>query len=152
MCVLSIVLVYIQWIRYKQCSKCHTLEFDWWPEDDLAEDKILPYICTRCVDQEKILIAAKWFMVLHRTRFPPEVFHFLFPTNWAQWSYLNSCQRSQRVQNFRQLLMGAPYTQNDIYSLHYMFEEQIRQGHRWRGKVYRTTCWDRNTDLIEFLI
>ena len=94
----------------QQCSKCGTLEFDWWPEDDLAEDNILPHICISCVDRDKILIAVKLFMVLHRTRFLPEVFHFLFPNNWAQWSYLNNCQGSQRVQNLKQIIMGAPYT------------------------------------------
>ena len=46
-------------------------------------------------------------MVLHRIRFPPEVFHFLFTTNWAQWSYLNNCQRFQRIQNLRQLCYGC---------------------------------------------
>ena len=87
----------------QRCSKCWTLEFDWWPEDEIAEDQILPYICRRCVDQWKTLIALKWVMVLHRTWFPPEVFHFLFPNNWAQCSYLktvkdpNVCRISNKL-------------------------------------------------------
>ena len=135
----------------QQCSKCGALEFDWWPEDESADENLLLYICIRCVDQEKKLIAIKLSMVLHRARFPPEVFHFVFLTNWAQWSYLNSCQRSQRVQNLRQLVMGAPCAQNCIYSLHRMIEEQIRRGHHWNRQAYKTTCWDCNTDFIEFL-
>ena len=65
---------------------------------------------------------------------PPEVFDYLYPVNHKQLVILSKCQRTQRVENLRHLLYGAPHTQNAIYDLHLQLEAQIHRGLLWKKK------------------
>ena len=134
----------------KQCNKCGNMEFDWWPVFEQAEEVLRAYSCTKCVDHTNKINNNIWFMASHGMHIPPTVFGFIYPMDRQQWIFLNRCQRSQRIENLRHLLLGAPYNQNDIYNLHCQLEGQIRRGYQWKGNAYRTTCWDHSTDLIEF--
>ena len=135
----------------KECDKCNNKEFSWWLVYEPIEEKMQEYTCSRCIDHKNKVEKIKGFVALHRMRIPPEVFEYMYLENQKQWVILNKCQRSQRVENLRQLLLGAPHTQNDIDDLHRQLEVQIHSGHLWKVKAYRTTCCDSNTDLLEFL-
>ena len=115
-----------------KCDRCDRMEFYWWPAHEPIDDEWRPYICTKCIDQKKEVTRIGWFVALHRMRFPPEVFDFIYPENHRQCTFLDQCQRARRVDNLRYFLNGAPYTQNAIHN----FPLQLEKHKQFTAKVF----------------
>ena len=83
----------------------------------MIEEKMQEYTCSRCIDHKNKVEPIKEFVALHMMRIPPEVFEYMYLETQNQWVILNKCQRSQCVENLRQLLFGARHIQYDIDDL-----------------------------------
>ena len=122
-------------MEIQKCDFCHRAEIDWRPLED--EDDEPAYICTNCIDQQRLMRLRDSFVTLHRQLliglppyFPQELFGYIYRVNYRQWLYFNGCKRSQRIQTLRKLLCGAPWTTNLIYDLHQRLQDQIDMGYR----------------------
>ena len=143
-------------MEIESCAHCNRTEIERRPLED--EEDLPSYICTVCIDQQRVVRLRSGFVVLHRHLFyelpphiPQELFAYVFPTNYRQWLSLNRCNREQRNQTLRFFLCGAPWTRNHIYDLHQRLQTQIDRGCLWKGRRYRISSWDCRTDLLTVL-
>ena len=121
------------------------MEFDWrvYYED--------VYTCSKCKDLDCFESQRNAFLKLYHhlsSILPlplslPYLFDYLYP--------LSLRHKHTRIHRQRALfffLLGSAYTDNYIYNLHTQLQEQIRRGHRWKGRTYYQRSWNNQTDFL----
>ena len=98
------------------------------------------------------------FVALHRNlfyglppHFPQELFGYVFPANYKQWLSLNRCKRAQRTQPLRFLFLRVSMDEEPYLRLHQRLQLQIDRECLWKGRRYRTSCWDSRADIFTVL-
>ena len=121
------------YIKPVTCLSCQHMGFNWrWYPEDI-------YICSKCKDLESQGSHRNAFLKLlyHLTNtLPPPfllpfLFDYLYPVELR-----HRHTRTQQRRTLKLFLLGSPGTQNFFFNLHKLLQEQMRWGHRWKGKTY----------------
>ena len=143
-------------MEIESCAHCNRTEINWRPLED--EEDLPSYICTVCIDQQRVVRLRSGFVALHILLFhelpphiPQELFAYVFPTNYRQWLSMNRCKREQRIQTLRFFLCGAHWTKTLMYDVHQRLQTPLDRGCLWKGRRYRISSWDCRTDLLTVL-
>ena len=127
------------------CRSCQRMEFNWrWYFEDV-------YTCSKCKDLDSLGSHRNAFLklfhnltnTLPRPILLPFLFDYLYPVELRH--------RHTRIQQQRTLkffLLGSPGTQNFFFNLHTLLQEQMRWGHRWKGKTYYQQSLYYQNDLM----
>ena len=130
------------------CLSCQHMEFNWrWYFEDV-------YFCSKCKDLENLGSHRNAFLKLlhHLTNtLPPPIllpflFDFLYPVELR-----HRHTRTQQQRTLKFFLLGSPGTQNFFFNLHTLLQEQMRWGHRWKGKTYYQQSRYYQNDLLTLL-
>ena len=126
------------------CFSCQCTEFDWrWHFEDV-------YTGSKCKDLEGVESQRNAFLKLfhHLTStlslpLSLSLFDYLYPLSLRhKHTYI---QRRHTLQFF---LLGSAGTGNYMYNLHTQLQEQMRSGHRWKGRTYYQRTWNNQTDFL----
>ena len=120
-------------IKPVTCLSCKHMEFNWrWYPEDI-------YICSKCRDLEKQESHRNAFLKLlynlTNTLPPPFLLPFLFDYLYPV-ELRHRHTRTQQRRTLKFFLLGSPGTQNFFFNLHKLLQEQMRWGHKWKGKTY----------------
>ena len=138
-----------------RCLSCHCLELDWRGyRDGLLLNVADVYTCSKCKDLDCFESQRNAFLNLFHhltsTLLPPILLPFLFDYFYPL-SLRHKHIRIQRQRALNIFLLGSPGTKNHIYNLHAQLREQMRRGHRWKGKTYYQRSWNNQTDILTVL-
>ena len=137
-----------------RCISCHCLKLDWRGyRDGLLLNVADVYTCSKCKDLDCFESQRNAFLnVFHHltsTLLPPILLPFLFDYLYPL-RLRHKHTRIQRHRTLKKFILGSPGTENHIYNLHEQLREQMRWGHRWKGKTYYQRSWN-NQDLLTVL-
>ena len=130
------------------CFSCQHMEFNWrWYFEDV-------YICSKCKDLDSLGSHRNAFLKLfhHLTNIlpPPILLPFLFDYLYpVELRHRHTRTQQQRTLKF--FLLGSPGTQNFFFNLHKQLQEQMRWGHKWKGKTYYQQSRYYQNDLLTLL-
>ena len=137
------------------CFFRHCLELDW---RGYGNRMLLNagdvYICFKCKDLDCLGSHRNAFLKIfhHLTNtlplpiLLPFLFDYLYPLELR-----HRHTRIQRQRTLKFFLLGSPGTVNFFFNLHTLLQEQMRWGHRWKGKTYYQQSRYYQNDLLTFL-
>ena len=137
------------------CFFCHCLELDWRGYGNrLLLNVGDVYTCSKCKDLDCLGSHRNAFLKIfhHLTNtlplpiLLPFLFDYLYPLELR-----HRHTRIQRQRTLKFFLLGSPGTENFFFNLHTLLREQMRWGHRWKGKTYYQRSRYYQNDLLTFL-